>query len=659
MSIKITHKITLGFLAMVLVILIVAAGGLVGNNAIYKRLSHVTDDTLPVLIGSFNQMIKLQQANQSLSSTLVSNEQDAIKVEKQRFDQYLSEFNGMLTSLEPQIKQWPELLSLLEQIQKSSTTYGTTAQQVIQQHSDILVLKSHITEEEINFQGQVDSVIAWVQRYTSKEKSVMKLLAAKGLASELKAQQFLLTNYKRTGNIDGLIQDLESAKSKLTKKFSALQRREPRSEQIKGFLDEIDLQLYGKQGLVDLYHQHSTNQQALKQELAITHEQLSTAKTAADSFISRSKALADYARQNAAEYSQSSQTLIISLSAGSILFALLVTVISVRAIRNPLQQIQTQLKQVQNGDLRVEFDQQRQDEFGGLGRSLNAVVNGLKDILQEISEGSKGLSDVAQKNAAISIQATKLMSQQSEQLELTASAATEMESSVNEVASHAGITLDAAKSCEQISLDVNSNVNEMIQSIEEQAHTLNQAVKVTHKLASYSSDIDTILDTIQNIAEQTNLLALNAAIEAARAGEQGRGFAVVADQVRELASRTQGSTQKTQEMVENMQSSISLVVKEMQNGCQQAQQCVKKANTSRESLTSMNDAITNILLMNTQIADAADKQSIAVEEVSRTLTMINSAASETAEGAGQAANSSHELLRFSESQKALLQRFTI
>lgn len=659
MKLNITHKITLGFLAMVFFILIVGAGGLLGNSAIYKRLQHVTDETLPILIGSFNQMIKLQQANQSLSSALVSNDEKIINTEQVIFDQHLADFEQQLSQLEPKLDQWPELQALSGQIRGLSAEYGGAARQVIGQHHQLLVLKARIIEEEIRFQGQVDSIISWSQRYTSKEKSVMKLLSAKGVISRLNAQKFLLTNYKRSGNIDGLTQDLQGAKGKLLKKFQIFAKREPKAEQIKNFVAAVNTQFYGQDGLVSLYSQQQTIQQILRQQLEITQQKLLASKTAADHFIDKSKLLADLARQSAAEKIEFSQTLIIALSVGSVIFALLVTMISVQAIRRPLSQIQSLLEKVRNGDLRVEFDQKRKDEFGGLGESLNAVVGGLKSILHEISEGSMGLSDVAQKNAAISVQATQLMSEQSQQLELTASAATEMESSVNEVAHHAGSTLEAAKDCEQLSQTVNRNINDTIHSIEDQAQAIAQAVKVSHELESFSTDIDLILETINGIAEQTNLLALNAAIEAARAGELGRGFAVVADEVRELASRTRGSTQKTQEMVENMQASIGQVVKTMQEGHQKAEQCVGHANASRESLAFMNEALANILLMNAHIADAAQKQNLAVEEVSRTLTTINTAAAETAEGANQAASSSHELLKYSQRQQALLKRFTI
>ena len=167
------------------------------------------------------------------------------------------------------------------------------------------------------------------------------------------------------------------------------------------------------------------------------------------------------------------------------------------------------------------------------------------------------------------------------------------------------------------------------------------------------------LSRINTIAEQTNLLALNAAIEAARAGDHGCGFAVVADEVRQLASRTQNSTEEIQTMVRNMQMRIRSVATGMRSSHDQAEECVLHAQSSSEALHAMKSAIETIRDMNTQIAAAASQQSSAVQEVSRTLVSINNAATDTANGASKAAQSSTTLLKIAQIQRELIRRFTI
>ncbi|WP_027856737.1 methyl-accepting chemotaxis protein [Marinobacterium jannaschii] len=659
MSLKVTQKITLGFISMVIFILVVSAGGLVGNDSIKQRLNHVTDDALPTLVRSFNQMIELQQANQALFSVLAHDDEKIIKTERAGFENHLSTYNQNLDEVADQLDSNSELNSVVTQMRQQSSEFASAARIVMDLHSVELKLKQQVVEEEIRFQGQSDAISSWAQRYISNGQNLNGIIAARGMTRALSTHRFQLINFKRSGDIEGLKADLESTRDDLVSKYKAFVKEDKKASQIETLVSAVNDQFFGKEGLISLYIQLHDTDIKLKRQISSTHQKLEQSRAAANAFIDSAKGLAEHAKVEADEASTLSRTLVLALAAGSVIVALLVAVITINTIRRPLAQIQTLLARVQDGDLKVEFDQSRKDEFGALGASLNAVVNSLKDILQQISSGSGRLSEVAGQNAEISMQTTHSMTQQSQQLEMTASAATELESSVAEVADHSGTTLEAVHACESLSIEVNRYVEETLTSIQTQASGINQAVDVSNELAGYSTEIDAILETIHAIAEQTNLLALNAAIEAARAGDHGRGFAVVADEVRELASRTRNSTQEIQQMVENMQSSIKQVVSVMQVSYDQAEQCVGHANTSRQSLQSMNEAIANIRDLNTQIAEAAQQQSQAVEEVSRNLTTINTAAADTSSGAELAANSSNELLNFAQAQQSLLTRFSI
>ncbi|WP_405046477.1 MULTISPECIES: methyl-accepting chemotaxis protein [Pseudomonas] len=251
------------------------------------------------------------------------------------------------------------------------------------------------------------------------------------------------------------------------------------------------------------------------------------------------------------------------------------------------------------------------------------------------------------------------MEEQTERLGSAASAMTQMESTVAEVAQRAIDTKDAVDHTFELSTATGTTVAETIDSIQRQARQIQVAAQATDELQGYGQSIDGIVDAIRNIAEQTNLLALNAAIEAARAGEQGRGFAVVADEVRSLASRTQASTSEIQQQIEQMQQKIHSVVEIMGVSRAQSGECVQLASSAREALQSMSQAVGTIREMNTQIAAATEEQSATVQETSRMMVQINDAALRAAEGADSAAQSSEDLSRMASRQRELLQRFSV
>ncbi|WP_420893013.1 methyl-accepting chemotaxis protein [Pseudomonas orientalis] len=251
------------------------------------------------------------------------------------------------------------------------------------------------------------------------------------------------------------------------------------------------------------------------------------------------------------------------------------------------------------------------------------------------------------------------MDEQKDRLQSAASAMTQMESTVEEVARRAQDTRQAVDDTSDLTHKVQARVAETIVNIRQQADQVNKATQVTDELQKYGQNIEGIVVAIRTIAEQTNLLALNAAIEAARAGEQGRGFAVVADEVRSLASRTQTSTSEIQDMIGLMQEKIHSVVQVMNESQAQSSQCVSLASGAGDLLLSMSGAVDSIRDMNIQIAAATVQQSATVQETSRMVIQINDSAQQTADGAEQSAISSQELSNMAKVQRELLHHFSV
>jgi methyl-accepting chemotaxis protein len=202
-------------------------------------------------------------------------------------------------------------------------------------------------------------------------------------------------------------------------------------------------------------------------------------------------------------------------------------------------------------------------------------------------------------------------------------------------------------------------IDKVINAIGDLAKEVEKAAGVIQQLEGESKNIGSVLDVIKSIAEQTNLLALNAAIEAARAGEQGRGFAVVADEVRTLAGRTQESTSEIEEMITRLQSGANNAVKVMEEGKDMTQVGVEQAASAGEALQTINEAVTKISDMNTQIASAAEEQSAVTEEINRSIVNINQVAEQSATGAGHVASASDDLARLAEQLKGLVENFKV
>ncbi len=312
-----------------------------------------------------------------------------------------------------------------------------------------------------------------------------------------------------------------------------------------------------------------------------------------------------------------------------------------------------------NGDLTQRLAVKSNDEVGQLAEAFNSFIGKLQAIIKQIVVSTEQLADASRAMLQISQDSTANISQQQHETEQVATAIEEMTATVHEVADNATHAAESARQARDEATAGRQVVEQTIASINTLASEVENAANVIQTLEKDSENIGLVLDVIRGISEQTNLLALNAAIEAARAGEQGRGFAVVADEVRTLASRTQESTQEIQEMIEKLQSGAGRAVEVMEQGREGAHSSVAQAKRAGESLAAITEAVSNISEMNTQIAAAAEEQSAVSEEINRNVVNISQLSEQAHQGAQNTAESSKDLERLSSQLQSLVAQFKV
>ena len=329
------------------------------------------------------------------------------------------------------------------------------------------------------------------------------------------------------------------------------------------------------------------------------------------------------------------------------------------SLMNSINTIKEAVHAMAEGDLTTEVKLEAQDEMQLIAVDMNMMIEKINALVGQVISSANQVVISSEQSGAASEDTRDGVNQQNMELELVATAMNEMSATVHEVANNAASTAEATRNADKEANNGRSVVNQTIQSINDLSQEMQQASKVIKQLEEDSESIGSVLDVIRGIAEQTNLLALNAAIEAARAGEQGRGFAVVADEVRTLASRTQDSTQEIQTMIEKLQQGSRNAVKVMDDGMEQTEKTVSQAAEAGATLEAITSAVDHITSMNEQIASAAEEQSSVAEEINRNVVNVRDIAENTAGNANKTAENSSVLNGVASQLQGLVAEFKV
>jgi methyl-accepting chemotaxis protein len=330
-------------------------------------------------------------------------------------------------------------------------------------------------------------------------------------------------------------------------------------------------------------------------------------------------------------------------------------------IARPLKQMVAMLNDIAQGegDLTRRLSSDRSDELGSIAKGFNTFLVKLQAMITQVVTSVQSVSDSSEHTADIAIRTNIGIQKQMAEIDQVATAVQEMTATAQDVARNATQAAQAASHADQAASQGMQIVRDTSNSIGVLALEIGKAVDVVQTLAKDSENINAILTAIRGIAEQTNLLALNAAIEAARAGEQGRGFAVVADEVRNLAQKTQKATEEIQSMIQQLQQGTRDVVRVMEDSQNRTDESVQHAAKAAQALETITHAVSVINDMNTQIASAAEEQSAVADDINRNVINIGQVANEVAGGADESSSASADLTKLAEQQRRLINQFKV
>ncbi|WP_313315815.1 methyl-accepting chemotaxis protein [Stutzerimonas nitrititolerans] len=343
----------------------------------------------------------------------------------------------------------------------------------------------------------------------------------------------------------------------------------------------------------------------------------------------------------------------------AIALGLLVAALVARGIVRPIRVAVDAMRDIAagEGDLTRRLEERGRNEVAELGQAFNQFAEKVRRLVSEVAGSTSQVAAAAEEMSAITDEFNRDVAQQRHEIEQVATAMNEMTATVQDVARNAAQAAASAQAADREAQQGQQVVHETVSSIESVSVEVEHTASAIQRLEADSQSISAVLEVIRGVAEQTNLLALNAAIEAARAGEQGRGFAVVADEVRTLASRTQQSTLEIQQVIEQLQSGARNAAEVMHRGRAQVDSSVLQAQQAGSSLTSITSAVASISDMNVQIASAAEQQSAVSDEISQNVVNINQVADRVTEAAGQTAQASSQLAHLAAGLQSLVGQF--
>ncbi|BBQ52636.1 methyl-accepting chemotaxis protein [Aeromonas veronii] len=662
-DLSILQRVYLGFAILVAVMVASSLLTFRSQETLGGALEQVTQQSMPLVIASSQTQISLLSANKWLGDVLTEQDPKQLPAEVAELKQAKAQVDKTLAALRQQVAEHPELQGEMTALGEQVARYLELTDTLPGEHEALLTRLHKVNLAKGQFQVSLpqfkknlgdmmitidDSFIKMLSETLTTKLSAIELSTMDALNQTIPApiEGALKRNKMQIEGFNSTIKDLQG--------------------ELKNFENDMGHYVHGfvrdttaSEGVLAQYLALMKQQELMREKSKQASALIVEIQNRLERMTASSQQLMNGSIQHAKEVQRQSTLTQGASIVVAILIAMLVAYTLGKAIRRPLRELLRVLSEVTRGDMTQRIGFHSKNEFGQLGSQLNLLIAQMGEVLAQLSNASAQLNDAAHGNRHTTESVRADLEKQRQETASVAAAMTQMEASVREVAQAANQTLERVMDVEKASEMGRKVMAGNITTTHQLAGKLQQTGKVIGDVSSMSSQIGNILDVIRGIAEQTNLLALNAAIEAARAGEQGRGFAVVADEVRSLAGRTAQSTSEIQTMIENLQQGVARAVTVMQECSREMDSCMDQSSHANNAMEEVQGIVVLISDMSSQIASAAEQQQATSADIANNLNRISDISDLNYQGIERVAQTSQQLDSLAEQQESLVKRFRL